>query len=133
MSHIKNGRDYDYGSGPGGGLGNMHGKIGSPLDPCGYDITPNAGGSGKGGEPNGPFGQYTQSSSPMTITTRDTTSASPQQGFGNLGSGGKIVTPMDTSTAMPGVSGQSSGSGPTSGGGAKISSPFSSPWGDSVG
>src|SRR5262245_41185029 len=126
------GRDYAYGAGPGGGLGTKHGPIGSPQEPCGYDITPGGGPSQKGGEPNGPFGQHMQSQSVLPIVGRDGLQGGPQEGFGNLGSGGGISTPMDTSTAMPGVSGQSSGSGPTSGGGAKISSPFSSPWGDSV-
>lgn len=131
MPHMKNGRDYDYGSGPGGGLGTMHGQIGSPQDPCPYDITAAGGKGQKGGEPDGPFGQYMQSPSPLPITTRDSLAGAPQQGFGNVGSGGGIDTPMDTSTFMPGVSGKSSGTGPS--GGAKISSPFNSPWGDSVG
>lgn len=115
-----------------GGYGNKHGQIASPQGPCGYEITPGGGGSQKGGEPKGPFGQHMQSSSVLPIVGRDSMSKSPQEGFGNLGSGGGIVTPMDTSTTLPGVRG-SDGSGPTSGNGAKISSPFNSPWGDSVG
>jgi hypothetical protein len=127
------GYDYAYGAGPGGGLGTMHGQIGSPQDPCGYDITPGGGASKKGGEPMGPFGQYMQSASPLPIVGRDSMGGAPQQGFGNVGSGGGIVTPMDNSrSAMPGVRG-SDGTGPVSGGGAKISSPLGSPWGDSVG
>lgn len=122
----------DNNDGP--GFGPMHGKIATPQGPCKYSIEPGGGASQKGGEPNGPFGQYMQSPSDLPIATRDSLSGAPQQGFGNLGgSQGKIQTPMDTSTAMPGVSGQSSGSGPVSGGGAKISSPFSSPFGDKVG
>src|SRR5262245_52760335 len=128
------GRDYAYGAGPGGGLGTKHGPIGSPQEPCGYDITPDGGPSQKGGEPNGPFGQYMQSQSDLPIATRDGLSGKPQEGFGNLGGAqGRVLTPMDTSTAMPQVSGESSGSGPTSGGGAKISSPWAGPFGDSVG
>lgn len=120
----KKGWDYDYGAGPGGGLGNMHGQIGSPQDPCPYDITPNGGKSDKGGEPSGPFGAHKETANQMMGVDRDSMSATPTIQGG-------ISTPMDTSTAsMPGVSG-SSGTGPT--GGAKISSPFSSPWGDSVG
>jgi hypothetical protein len=127
------GRDYAYGAGPGGGLGNKIGQIGSPQENPPYSIEPGGGASQKRGEPNGPFGQYMQSNSVMPIVTRDSMGGSPQQGFGNVGSGGKIDTPMDTSTAMPGVTGNGGGTGPTSGGGAKISSPFSSPWGDKVG
>lgn len=125
--------EYAYGAGPGGGLGNDHGGgIKGPLEICPYEVTPGGGASQKGGEPNGPFGQYMQSSSLLPITTRDSLAGAPQQGFANLGgSQGKVVTPMDTSTTLPGVSGQSSGSGPS--GGGKISTPFSSPWGDSVG
>jgi hypothetical protein len=125
------GNEYAYGAGPGGGLGNKIGEIGSPLNNPPYSIEPSGGGGQKGGEPNGPFGQYTQSNSPLPITTRDSLGGAPQQGFGNVGSGGGIQTPMDNpSAAMPGVTG-SSGTGPT--GGGKISSPFSGPWGDSVG
>lgn len=125
------GKDYAYGAGPGGGMGHKHGQIGSPLEPCKYSISASDGGGQKGGEPNGPFGGYTQSSSPLPITTRDSLAGAPQEGFGNLGSGGRISTPMDTSTAMPGMRGSGAGTGST--GGGKISSPFSSPWGDSVG
>lgn len=124
------GREFAYGSG-GPGLGTMHGKIGSPQEPCGYEITPNGGGSQKGGEPNGPFGSHKETPNEMMGVARDSMSGAPQQGFGNLGSGGGISTPMDTSTAMPGLSGQSSGTGPT--GGAKISSPWAGPFGESVG
>lgn len=126
------GKEYAYGTGPGGGLGNMHGQIGSPQEPCPYEITPGGGGGQKGGERSGPFGSYTQSSSPLPVTTRDSLAGAPQQGFANLGgSQGRVSTPMDTAPTIPGVEGQSSGSGPT--GGGKISSPFSSPWKDSVG
>lgn len=126
-------KDYANGAGPGGGLGNQHGGgIVGPLEKCPYEITPGGGASQKGGEPNGPFGQYKQSSSVLPIVGRDGMSGAPQQGFGNLGSGGGIQTPMDTSTALPGVRG-SDGTGPTSGGGAKISTPLGSPWGDMVG
>jgi len=108
------------------GYGNMHGKIASPQGPCGYDVEPGGGKSKKGGEPNGPFGQHLQSNSPLPIVGRDGMSANPTIQGG-------ISTPMDTSNAMPGVTGNSSGTGPTGGGGAKISSPFVSPWGDMVG
>jgi hypothetical protein len=121
------GKEYAYGTG-GPGLGNMHGQIGSPQDPCPYSIEPGGGGGQKGGEPNGPFGQYNQSPSPLPITTRDSLAGAPQQGFGNLGgSQGRISTPMDTAPTIPGVSGQSSGSGPT--GDGKISTPMTTPWG----
>lgn len=128
------GREYAYGAGPGGGLGNMHGKIGSPQEPCPYDVQAGSGPSQKGGEPSGPFGQYLQSPSPLPIVGRDGMQAAMPEGFGNTGGSiGRIQTPMDNPTsAMPGVTG-SDGSGPISGGGAKISSPFTSPWGDSVG
>lgn len=115
------------------GYGVMHGKIASPQGPCGYDVQAGGGASQKGGEPNGPFGQHKQSNSDLPIVTRDSMGGAPQQGFGNVGSSGGISTPMDTSKAeMPGVTG-SSGTGATSGGGSKISTPFSSPWGDMVG
>src|SRR5262245_30666135 len=127
------GYDYAYGEGPGGGLGNMHGPIGSPMDPGAWHITPDEGMGQKVGEPNGSFGQHMQSKCLLPITTRDSLGGAPQQGFANLGSGGKLDTPMDTSTYMPGVTGESSGSGPISGGGAKISSPFTSPFGAMVG
>lgn len=117
--------DYANGAGPGGGLGNRHGPIAGPLQPCPYTITPGGGASVKGGEPNGPFGQYKQSASPLPIVGRDGLSA-------NTSAGGGIVTPMDTAPTLPGVRG-GDGTGPTSGGGAKISSPFGSPWGDMVG
>jgi hypothetical protein len=118
--------EYANGAGPGGGLGNRHGPIVGPLDPCGYDITPGGGPSQKGGEPKGPFGQYMQSASPLPIVGRDGLTADSQ-------AGGSIVTPMDTAKSeMPGVRG-SDGTGATGGGGAKISSPLGSPWGDSVG
>lgn len=119
------GYDYAYGAGPGGGLGNKHGEIGSPLDPCPYTITPGGGASQKGGEPDGPFGQHMQSPSVLPIVGRDSLKA-------DSNAGGSIVTPMDTATTMPGVTG-SSGTGASGGGGAKISSPLGSPWGDSVG
>lgn len=120
------GMDYAYGAGPGGGLGNQHGGgIVGPLEPCPYDITPGGGSSQKGGEPQGPFGKHMQSSSPLPIVGRDGLTANPS-------AGGSIVTPMDTATTVPGVRG-SDGSGRTSGGGAKISSPWVGPWGDMVG
>lgn len=124
------GREYAYGSGPGGGLGNMHGKIGSPLDPVNNEIQPNGGNSQKGGESNGPFGAYKETPNLMMGVSRDSLGGAPQQGFGNLGSGGGISTPMDTSTFMPGVRG-SDGSGPA--GSGKIASPLGSPWGETVG
>ena len=112
-----------YGSGQ-SGLGNMHGQIGSPQGPCPYDISANKTQSQLGGEPNGPFGQHMETPNEMMGVGRDSMNA-------NLGVSGSIETPMTTSgAAMPGVTG-SSGTGAT--GGAKISSPFSSPWGDSVG
>lgn len=128
------GKEYAYGAGPGGGLGNRHGEIGSPLDDCGYSISPSDGNGTKGGEPSGPFGQFQQSTSVLPITVRDSLPGAPQEGFANLGgSQGRFQTPMDNpSSAMPGVRG-SDGTGPVSGGGAKISSPFNSPWGDMVG
>lgn len=127
------GNEYAYGAGPGGGMGEKHGEIASPLGPTGYSIEAGGGQGQKGGEPDGPFGQYKQSQSILPITTRDGLQGAPQQGFGNVGSGGGIATPMDNSgSAMPGVTG-SSGSGSISGGGAKISTSFTSPWGDKVG
>ena len=126
--------DYANGAGPGGGLGNKHGQIGSPLQPCPYSIEAGGGKSIKGGEPNGPFGKYLESPSALPIVGRDGLTANMPEGFANTGGNtGRIQTPMDNPTsAMPGVTG-SDGTGPTSGGGAKISSPFSSPWGDMVG
>jgi len=121
----------DLNDGP--GYGPMHGQIATPQGPCKYSIEPNGGKSVKGGEPMGPFGSHKETPNQMMGVSRDSMGGAPQQGFGNVGSGGGISTPMDTSATMPGVTGQSSGTGPTSGGGAKISSPFSSPWGDSVG
>lgn len=128
------GRDYAYGAGPGGGLGNKLGPFGSPLEDPGYNLTAGGGKSQKGGEPNGSFGQHMQSPSALPIVGRDGMTANAPGGFANTGGSiGGISTPMDTSTAMPGVGGQSSGSGPVSGGGAKISSPWTGPWGDMVG
>lgn len=128
------GREYSYGAGPGGGLGNKHGQIASPQDPCPYSVEAGGGKSQKGGEPQGPFGQHLQSSSALPIVGRDGMQANMPEGYLNLGGAtGRVMTPMDNPTsAMPGVSG-SDGTGPTSGGGAKISSPFNSPWGDMVG
>lgn len=118
------GMDYAYGAGPGGGLGTKHGGIASPQGPCGYDITPNGGGSQKGGEPMGPFGSHKESPNEMMGVARDSMT-------GNPSSQGGFVTPMDTSnSAMPGITGQSSGTGPNNGG---ISSPWSGPFGDKVG
>lgn len=123
------GYEYSYGTGPGGGLGNDHGGgIKGPLEICPYEITPGGGPSEKGGERKGPFGQYTQSNSPLPIATRDGLPGAPQEGFANLGGAqGRVVTPMDTSYTLPGVTGQSSGSGPT--GDGKISTPMTTPWG----
>lgn len=126
------GREYAYGAGPGGGLGNKIGQIGSPLEDPGYTLTANGGGSQKGGDPYGEFGKYMETPNEMMGVARDSLSASPKQGFGNLGEGGGITTPMDTSTAMPGISG-SDGYGPTTGGGAKIATPWSGPFGEMVG
>ena len=106
------------------GYGVKHGQIASPQGPCKYDITPGGGASKKGGEPDGPFGQYMQSPSVLPIVGRDSLGANPT-------TQGGITTPMDTAPTLPGVSGKSDGTGPT--GGAKISSPLGSPWGDSVG
>lgn len=125
--------EYAYGAGKGGGLaGHMHGQIGSPLEQSPYTIEANGGGSQKGGEPAGPFGQYMETPNQMMGVGRDSMQGAPQGGFGSVGSGGGISTPMDTSTAMPGVRG-SDGYGPTSGGGAKIAGPWSGPWGEMVG
>lgn len=107
------------------GYGNKHGAIASPQGPCGYDIQPGGGASVKGGETQGPFAQYKQSSSPLPIVGRDSLGANPTVQGG-------ITTPMDTAPTIPGVRG-SDGTGPTSGNGAKISTPLGSPWGDSVG
>lgn len=122
------GYEYSYGTG-GPGMGHDHGAgIKSPQDPCPYVITPGGGGGQQRGEPNGPFGQYMQSNSPLPITTRDSLAGAPQEGFGNLGgSQGKIVTPMDTAPTLPGVTGQASGTGST--GDGKISTPMTTPWG----
>jgi hypothetical protein len=120
------GREYAYGAGPGGGLGNQHGGgIVGPLEPCPYEISPGGGASQKGGERNGPFGGHMQSPSPIPIVARDSMT-------GNPSAGGGLVTPMDTAPTIPGVRG-GDGTGPVSGGGAKISSPWSGPWGDMVG
>lgn len=115
------------------GYGEKHGSIASPQGPCGYEISQGGGMGQKGGEPSGPFGSHKQTGSMLPITTRDGMQGAPQGGFGSVGSGGGISTPMDTSKSeMPGVTG-SSGTGPVSGGGAKISSPWVGPWGDMVG
>lgn len=115
---------FAEGAGPGGGLGNQHGPIGSPLEPCPYDVTPNGGPSVKGGDPDGPFGRFKETPNLMEGVARDGLKASPT-------ASGSIETPMSTSSAsMPGLTGNSSGTGPTSGGGAKISSPWSGPFGD---
>lgn len=112
---------YDYGS---GAKPTMHGQIASPLEPCGYEITANGGASQKGGEPNGPFGQHMETPNSMMGVGRDSMT-------GNLGVSGEISTPMDTAkAAMPGVTG-SSGTGQT--GDGKISTPWSGPFGQSVG
>lgn len=108
------------------GYGNMHGKIASPQGPCGYEVQPGGGPSEKGGETQGPFASYKESPSAMPIVGRDGLKA-------NIQAGGSIVTPMDTSKSeMPGVRG-SDGTGSVSGGKAKISTPWSGPWGDMVG
>jgi hypothetical protein len=126
------GMEYAYGAGPGGGRGTKHGGIASPQGPCPYEITPGGGNGQQGGEPDGPFGSHKQSSSPLPITTRDSLAGAPQQGFANLGGAqSRVKTPMDTAPTIPGVTGQSSGSGPT--GAGKISTPFTSPWGETVG
>lgn len=118
------GKDYAYGAGPGGGLGTMHGPIGSPQDACPYSVEPNGGRSLKGGEPNGPFGSHKETPNQMMGVARDSMSAQPTIQ-------GEISTPMDTSKSeMPGISG-ASGYGQS--GGGKIVGPFVSPWGDSVG
>lgn len=122
--HKKN--DYDFGSGVGGGTGTMHGKIASPQDPCGYELSANTTKSELGGEPVAPFGSYKESPNLMMGVSRDSMTA-------NITVQGGISTPMDTSkAAMPGITG-SDGTGATSGGEAKISSPFVSPFGDKVG
>lgn len=120
------GYDYSYGAGAGGGLGNKHGQIGSPLDPCPYSIEPNGGNSDKGGEKVYRFGEFTETQNEMMGVNRDSLQ-------GNLSAQGGIETPMDESNSMmPGLTG-SSGYGSISGGGAKIASPFVSPWGDKIG
>lgn len=106
------------------GYGQKHGPFASPQAPCPYSVEPNGGRSKKGGEPNGPFGQHLETPNQMMGVGRDSMSA-------NQSTQGGIATPMDTSKSeMPGVRG-SSGYGPT--GGGKITGPFVSPWGDSVG
>lgn len=123
MAH-KPGWDWDFGAGPGGGLGTMHGSIASPAESCGYDAQPNGGGGLKGREPQGPFSQHPETNSLMNTVFRDQLAA-------NASAAGGIETPMSTSgAALPGVRG-SDGTGGA--GGGKISSPFSSPWGDSAG
>lgn len=126
--------EYAYGAGKGGGLaGHMHGQIGSPLEQCPYTLEANGGGAQKGGEKMGPFGQYMETPNQMMGVARDSMQGAPQGGFGSVGSGGGISTPMDTSdSAMPGVRG-SDGFGNASGGGAKITGPWSGPWGEMVG
>lgn len=106
------------------GLGEKHGPFAGPWGACPYTITPNGGASEKGGEPKAPFGSHKETPNDLMGVSRDSMSAVP-------GIQGGISTPMDTSKSeMPGVTG-SSGTGPT--GGGKISSPWSGPWGDSVG
>ena len=118
--------DYANSGNGHGGLGERHGPFAGPWGACPYTITPNGGASMKGGEPNGPFGQYKETANDMMGVSRDSMQGAP-------GIQGGIATPMDTSKSeMPGVRG-SDGTGPVSGGGAKISSPWSGPWGDSVG
>jgi hypothetical protein len=116
--------DFANGAGPGGGLGNKHGSLGSPLEPCPYAVDAGSGPSQKGGEPGEPFGAYKQSPSSLPIVVRVDLSA-------NVGASGRIDTPMDNpSSALPGVGG-ASGTGPKGAGG--ISTPFVSPWGESAG
>lgn len=117
------------------GYGNKHGSIASPQGPCGYEVQAGSGPSQKGGEPSGSFGQHMQTpGTALPIVGRDGMQGAPQGGFGEVGRGGGISTPMDTSTsAMPGVS-SSSGTGPTTGGGAKISTPWGTgPFGEMAG
>lgn len=120
-------KDYAYGQGPGGGLGAKNGDITGPWDPSPFgQRSPNEGKSQKGGEPMGPFARFKESQCDMMIVTRDSMSAIPTIQGG-------ISTPMDTARSeMPGVRG-SDGTGPVSGGGAKISSPWDGPFGDMVG
>lgn len=129
MSHkMSGGRDYDWGSGPGGGLGEKQGPISGPQEASGYQITPApSGGAEAGGCGVGPFGGYKES--PTILPTVTGVSVGESQGGAG---GGAIETPMDTTTAMLMGSGGGSDSTGAMGGGS-ISSPFVSPWGDSVG
>ena len=117
-------KDYANGAGPGGGLGTMHGQIGSPQDPCPYSISASDTTGETGGYSDGSFSGSTESSGQIMSTTLY------NQKF-SLNETGKVVTPMDTDNSIPGVRG-GDGYGSVSGGGAKVASPFSSPWGDSI-
>lgn len=123
MSHNINGRDWDWGSGPGGGLGTKHGPLGSPAEDCGYSADPNGGASLKGGDPTGKWAQFKETPNQLMGVSRDGLASSPT-------AAGAIETPMNTSTAMPMGSGKSDGTGPQNG--ANISSPWTGPFGNTV-
>lgn len=125
MSHKMNGgRDWDWGSGPGGGLGTKQGQIAGPNEGMGYDIKAAPGpGIETGGCGIGPFGTYKES--PTIMPTVSAVSVGE-----NMGTDGGLETPMSTSPAMLMGSGGSSGSGSQSGG---IASPLQTPFGDRVG
>lgn len=126
MSHkMQGGRDWDWGSGPGGGLGTKLGQIAGPQEGMGYDISAAPkGGAEVGGLNIGPFGSYKESPTILPTVTGVTIGE-------NMGTDGALETPMSTSTAMLMGSGASDGTGPSGTGG--ISSPFTSPFGEKVG
>lgn len=127
MSHKKQGgRDWDWGSGPGGGLGTKLGQIAGPQEGMGYDISAAPGpGIETGGVNIGPFGSYKES--PTIMPTVSCVKIGE-----NMGTDGALETPMSTSPAMVmGSGGASDGTGPSGTGG--ISSPFTSPFGEKVG
>ena len=126
MSHkMQGGRDWDWGSGPGGGLGTKLGSIAGPQEGMGYDISAAPkGGAEVGGLNIGPFGSYKESPTILPTVTGVTIGE-------NMGTDGALETPMSTSTAMLMGSGASDGTGPSGTGG--ISSPFTSPFGEKVG
>jgi hypothetical protein len=102
------------------GCGNDHGAgIKSPLQPCGYDI--------RGGQSDnqmvGDMASPGPSSGPMPPTQFGPSIERTKKG------GPPLDTPMNGTTSI-GATGNASGTGPQSGGGAKISSPWAGPFGD---
>jgi hypothetical protein len=95
----------------------MHGQIGSPFEPCAYDVNAQSGDGVKGGSDIAPFSQWKQAGSDLPITVGANI---PYSGPG------PFQTPMDEpGSGLPGVSG-SSGTGKKGQGG--IASPYVEPW-----